>query len=336
MRTRFNPRQPSRTPQTSHLTLESRTRIQHSESGATCFLLWLTLLFAVFARASPVSAQVVTSNPNLPPPGDYRSPDQVFVFATYQGPGIAIVLSSVQIQPFPDQAVRHASGTDEIEDFPAQLTGMISVNGSPFQPTQGTGPSRWIAYNKIGSATGTFSTEILALNLSANSPFGPFMLRESPTLASVGQSSITDLGGGLYRIDSFFDVFTELSVDQGNSWIPGVVPTHLVLTPPFALTVTTSGLGTVVKNPNQSGYDSNVVVTLTATANPGWTFTGWSGDATGMSNPLSVTMTNNKSITATFTNPVTIPRHTIAGGGGTSTGAVFAVRGTTANWMPAA
>ena len=26
---------------------------------------------------------------------------------------------------------------------------------------------------------------------------------------------VTDLGGGLYHIDSFFDVFTELSVDSG-------------------------------------------------------------------------------------------------------------------------
>ena len=41
----------------------------------------------------------------------------------------------------------------------------------------------------------------------------PILIREDPAQASVGQTTITDLGGGLYHIDSFFDVFTELSVD---------------------------------------------------------------------------------------------------------------------------
>ena len=41
-------------------------------------------------------------------------------------------------------------------------------------------------------------------------------------------------------------------------------------------------------------------MTLTATANTGYAFTGWSGDATGTNNPLSVTLTTNKTITANF------------------------------------
>ena len=35
-------------------------------------------------------------------------------------------------------------------------------------------------------------------------------------------------GGGGYQIDSFFDVFTELSVDGGQSFVPAFNPTHLV------------------------------------------------------------------------------------------------------------
>jgi hypothetical protein len=48
---------------------------------------------------------------------------------------------------------------------------------------------------------------------------GTVEIRESPAIASEGQTIITDIGGGLYHIDSFFDVFTELSVDGGQSWI---------------------------------------------------------------------------------------------------------------------
>lgn len=59
--------------------------------------------------------------------------------------------------------------------------------------------------------------------------------------------------------------------------------------------------GTVVKKPDQPNYTSGSTVELTATANPGYTFTSWSGDASGSTNPLTVTMNSNKNITANFT-----------------------------------
>jgi uncharacterized repeat protein (TIGR02543 family) len=59
--------------------------------------------------------------------------------------------------------------------------------------------------------------------------------------------------------------------------------------------------GTVVINPNQVGYNNGDIVELTATANSGYTFDSWSGDATGNVNPLNVTMNGNKTITANFT-----------------------------------
>ena len=73
-----------------------------------------------------------------------------------------------------------------------------------------------------------------------------------------------------------------------------------VLTVNFSLTATATAGGTVSKSPDQASYAPNAVVTLTATANTGYAFTGWSGDATGTDNPLSVTMTANKTITANF------------------------------------
>jgi uncharacterized repeat protein (TIGR02543 family) len=43
------------------------------------------------------------------------------------------------------------------------------------------------------------------------------------------------------------------------------------------------------------------VVTLTATADAGWTFSNWTGDLTGSTNPDTITMDGNKTVTATFT-----------------------------------
>src|SRR5512143_3773863 len=47
-------------------------------------------------------------------------------------------------------------------------------------------------------------------------------------------------------------------------------------------------------------YDSGSMAQVTATANPVYVFTGWSGDAAGAANPLSVTINSNKTITAVF------------------------------------
>lgn len=76
-----------------------------------------------------------------------------------------------------------------------------------------------------------FDTEMLSLHLSGLSPLGPYMIRESPTRASTGRYSFTPLSGGTYRIDSFFDIFTELSLDGGQTWIPADGPAHFSLVP---------------------------------------------------------------------------------------------------------
>ena len=72
----------------------------------------------------------------------------------------------------------------------------------------------------------------------------------------------------------------------------------IVLT--YTLNVTAVN-GTVLKVPSKTAYNNGEIAVLTATPAIGYTFTGWSGDATGSLNPLSVTMNSNKNITANFT-----------------------------------
>ncbi len=61
-----------------------------------------------------------------------------------------------------------------------------------------------------------------------------------------------------------------------------------------------SSAGTVTKNPNQGGYTPGQTVQLTANAATGYAFDHWSGDASGTSNPVTITMTGNKTVTAHF------------------------------------
>ena len=68
----------------------------------------------------------------------------------------------------------------------------------------------------------------------------------------------------------------------------------------YALAVSITGSGSVSRDPDLASYTHGASVALTATAAPGWHFTGWSGDASGTANPTSVTMDAAKSVTATF------------------------------------
>ncbi len=79
------------------------------------------------------------------------------------------------------------------------------------------------------SDTRFYETEMVQLDLSGGTLPPGMMLRESPTLVSTGKLKIQELspGGPPYRIDSFFDIFTEISVDGGSTWKPASVPLHV-------------------------------------------------------------------------------------------------------------
>lgn len=68
----------------------------------------------------------------------------------------------------------------------------------------------------------------------------------------------------------------------------------------YRLSISTRGLGSVKRNPDESIYEKDATVTLNATPSEGWVFDCWSGDASGKQNPLMVTMNAAKSITANF------------------------------------
>ena len=73
----------------------------------------------------------------------------------------------------------------------------------------------------------------------------------------------------------------------------------------YTLTLNQGGSqGYVANSPLGSGtgntYSAGSLVQLTANANIGYHFTGWSGDASGTGNPTTITVNGNKSVTANF------------------------------------
>jgi uncharacterized repeat protein (TIGR02543 family) len=71
----------------------------------------------------------------------------------------------------------------------------------------------------------------------------------------------------------------------------------------YALTTAASPAegGSIVRSSKAASYTTGTVVTPTAS----YTFTGWSGGATGIANPTTVTMDADKAVTATFTSSTT-------------------------------
>ncbi len=98
----------------------------------------------------------------------------------------------------------------------------MSSDGSSWSPAQLSGPLSVVISNVSpnGSSVSTYATELLQLNLSGTDPqFGSVMVRLDPLSASTGQTTIRPDPRG-YRISSFFDVFTDLSIDGGGTWLP--------------------------------------------------------------------------------------------------------------------
>jgi len=70
----------------------------------------------------------------------------------------------------------------------------------------------------------------------------------------------------------------------------------------YTLTTNIAGSGTINTSAQNcgGGYTAGTIVQLTAVPNAGFIFNSWSGDATGTTNPTSITMDANKSVTAIF------------------------------------
>ena len=93
----------------------------------------------------------------------------------------------------------------------------------------------------------------------------------------------------------------DVGVTNETVYVPLTVTNGSVTLREYSLSITLDGSGSVSKNPNQATYPYGTVVQLTANADTGWVFSSWTGDLSGGTNPISITMNANKSVTAHFT-----------------------------------
>jgi hypothetical protein len=131
----------------------------------------------------------------------------------------------------------------------------VSLDGLVWSPRSNVAPVMFSVARQHDDGTTTFfDTEMLSLNLQ---PFGGgIMVRESPTRASTGRVSPTLMSDGRFQVSSFFDVFTEISLDGGTTWSPSTAPTH------FELTTATPSPRPVITSISPSSGPVGTIVTI--------------------------------------------------------------------------
>ncbi len=88
-------------------------------------------------------------------------------------------------------------------------------------------------------------------------------------------------------VDYFFNTASPIDPEDGSSG-------------GFEITTNVVGEGTIDLDPPQSPYACDQIVTVRAIPNPGWIFTGWSGDLSGSNPTQQIVVSRSHTITATF------------------------------------
>lgn len=194
-------------------------------------LLALVVIVVAFADR-PSFAQCIRPTDCLPPPGGcaYPAPGTCFYPASPGPRGVRkmTLLDFSHCDPPP------ATGLTADSFFDVFIELELTTNGGVTWTPRFCGAHCIVRSHHLSPdplpGTRLVDIEILQMSLTGgNLPVGT-LIRESPTLASTGQTRLTDLGGQ-FQIDSFFDVFTELSIDNGQTWAPSSSPLRMTLGP---------------------------------------------------------------------------------------------------------
>jgi hypothetical protein len=113
-------------------------------------------------------------------------------------------------------------GPDEFVVLNEVVTGDLSAAGVPIGSFLVTGPLDLTLFGRSGpNDTGTFSATVTAEDYQGSIGGASLEITLDPSQTSTAQITITPLEGEppLFRIDSFFDIFSQISID-GSAPIP--------------------------------------------------------------------------------------------------------------------
>ena len=162
------------------------------------------------------------------------------------------------------------------------------------------------AYNEFGESGYSDELNAVSLTTSVNRAGAGTVIPSGVTWYNSGQSVSVSAEAGLRY------TFKGWSGDLSGS----INPSSVVMNGPkkvtanftqnqytqytLTISITPAGAGSVTKNPDKATYVHGETVQLTATANLGYSFSSWSGGASGSSDTATITIDGNKNVTANF------------------------------------
>ena len=223
----------------------------------------------------------------------------------------------------------------------------VAISGSNFGTSEGT-----VTFNGVDAAITSWSDTQIETTVPSDATTGPVVVhtsdgkdsngvtftfvedRQYTLVIDVASGGTSDPSPGNYIYDSGTEVSVTAIPDANyifSEWTGDVpsgqeednpititmdsdksITANFILQ--YTLTIVAGTGGTTNPTPGSHTYDSGAQVSITATPSSGYQFSGWSGDASGTSNPTTITMDSDKSVTASFSATDS------SGGGGSSAG----------------
>jgi uncharacterized repeat protein (TIGR02543 family) len=251
-------------------------------------LVW-AMAFTVTAGAASEGRAAIVSSPQVfalqPPPTTYTltvSANPSGGGSATKNPNLPVYISGTIVSLTAAPAVGYkfdnwsgdASGTSTSISVTMTANRSVVANFSPL-------PTYVLSVNYVGTGTVTKNPD--------QASYPPGTIVQLTATPGAGWRFGGWSGGGLSGSANPINVLMDSAKTVTATFIRQV-----------SLTVNTAGSGTVSKNPNQTIFDLNIPVQLTANSATGWQFTGWSGALSGTTNPATLVMDGDKTVTANF------------------------------------
>ncbi len=154
----------------------------------------------------------------LPAWADFAPDKYSYLSSTRMDPGTVTAFGTTWVRSFNinNIAPNPVVGNATVQSFFDVWLEVSTDSGATWSPRSGTGSIN--VTQSFGGTSGGVETWSISIS-GVDSMVPGLLLRESPTLTSTGTNTYTPVTSG-YSIDSFFDVFLEISTDGGNSWQP--------------------------------------------------------------------------------------------------------------------
>ena len=165
-----------------------------------------------------------------------------------------------------------------------------ALNLAEIQVLAGTTPTATLTVSRTGTGSGTITSDPAGINCGTDC-LENYPLNTVVTLSAAANPGSTFTGWSGEGCTSTGSCVVTMDAAKAVSANFTLVEYTLAVT---------SAHGTVTKNPDQATYHYGDLVQLSVIPTAGYTFTGWSGDASGTTNPVSVLIDGNKSVTANY------------------------------------